>query len=83
MLVIGGGIACRKKAVLLTPGGIDSMEHYLFVDLRRWRSISSERKTQTPHEAAVEQPSSIRSKAARNDQVEQESKRGRATSDQQ
>ena len=70
MFLIGGGIAVRKQAVLLRPGGNSSMEYHLFVDLSRWRSISSEKRTQTP-------------KAARSEQVEQESKRARATSDQQ
>ena len=70
MFLIGGGIAMRKQAVLLRPGGISSMEYHLFLDLSRWRPISSENKAQTR-------------KATRNEQLEQESKRASATSDQQ
>ena len=57
MFSIGGGIAMRKQAVVLRPGGISSMEYHLFLDLSRWRSISLEKITQTP-------------KAARNEQVD-------------
>ena len=67
---IGAEIAMRKPAVVLRRGGISSMEYHLFLDLSRCRSITSEKRTQTP-------------KAARNEQVGQKSKRARATSDQQ
>ena len=66
---IGAEIAMRKPAVVLRRGGISSMEYHLFLDISRCRSITSEKRTQTP-------------KAARNEQVEQESKRARATSGQ-
>ena len=60
----------RKPAAVLSRGGISSMEYHLFLDLSRWRPISSEKKAQTR-------------KSARNEQMEQESKRTNATSDQQ
>ena len=67
---IGAEIAMRKPAVVLRRGGISSMEYHLFLDISRCRSITSEKKTQTP-------------KAARNDQMRQKSKRTRATADHQ
>ena len=67
---IGGEIAMRKPTVVSRRGGISSMEYHLFLDINRCRSITSEKKTQTP-------------KAARNDQMRQKNKRTRATSDHQ
>ena len=53
--LISGGSAMIKQTVLLRPGGISSMEYHLFLDLSRWRSISSEKITQTPKAARIEQ----------------------------
>ena len=66
---IGGEIAMRKPAVVLSRGGISSMEYHLFLDLSRCRSITPEKRTQKP-------------KAARKEQVGQKNKRARAISDQ-
>ena len=67
---IGGEIAMRKPTVVSRRGGMSSMEYHLFLDISRCRSITLEKKTQTP-------------KTARNDQMRQKNKRTRATSDQQ
>ena len=66
MFLIDGGIAMRKHAVLLRPGGISSMEYHLFVDLSRWRSISSEKGTQVPKAARNEQVSALRTRVGIN-----------------
>ena len=60
----------EKTSVVLRRGGISWMEYHLFLDISRCRSITSKRRTQTP-------------KAARNEQVEQESEWAKATSDRQ
>ena len=60
MFLIGGGIAIRRQTILLRLGGISSMEYHLFVDLSRWRSISSEKETQTPKATRNERASALR-----------------------
>ena len=66
MFLIGGGIAIRRQTILLRLGGISSMEYHLFVDLSRWRSISSEKGTQTPKAARNEQASALRTRVGIN-----------------
>ena len=73
MVLIGGGIAIRRQAVLLRPGGISSLEYHLFVDLSRWRSISSEKGTQTTKAARNEQVSALRTRVGINPLCQEQS----------
>ena len=54
-------------------GGISSMEYHLFVDLSRWRSISSEKGTQTTKAARNEQVSALRTRMGINPLCQEQS----------